>query len=706
LKNTMSVMSEHISALSKQLSALKIKTSDESKAYNEHLSNYTKTRDEYMAKYRAFPMAVTLEEAQKAVLVLQDKVREIGESKSSIVQQVNTFEAELATKVMTRIVVKIVQSKVNTQHLESEIHECVTEKTVLLEQLRELQKSKQQDQQEADIVSESNSKKVYDETDDEVFCDADQAKICNKAFPGSDEANQIAKMCLEDTSSKQQAKAADGKSDKALSLPKDVGLVDITDVDGDVTMTEDTVLAQQQSDPATHHATELHSQPHLQAIKQIAIRSENQGRTSDPNSIRNFPKSQFIPQNGNLGLGKRQPRLSVPRMPSLSRISPALRMPSLTVPRPYRVQQPRITILTQKKISSVTSSALTSHPEIKQPIPPPLQLPTPIGVNCINLPTWRERPSFSSLSHVKGIPQQKVHIPENKIAKSEQNENQETPNEQRKLPHPQLGSVPPKDVCSEAMVLEEEKDDQGVPNTVTSNMIDTSEGEENGIQACRKRTTYMSTPVSDRGDVNGENEPLFRLDHTFGSQGTLGKSASSQPKSIDNMQQQSQHSGVTAPIDEATSQKSNLITELESFTFDNCLSPDADIEKKGCDNKSFFSLFNRSGSAASERDPDTVEERESFGSIFNFANFATGKSNNDHDSATDTQEWSGPSGLLGIVGAEKDSTDEVTETEPFSIKFGLLNDTEEENANQSSFFNFGGGNFNSNYTDKPTFNLF
>ncbi|KAK3748038.1 hypothetical protein RRG08_029894 [Elysia crispata] len=99
LKNTMSVMSDHMGALSKQLSALQIKTCEESKTYNEHLSNYTKTRDEYIAKYRAFPLALNLEKAQKAVEILQERVKEIGKRRKNIIEQINEIEeAKMASR--------------------------------------------------------------------------------------------------------------------------------------------------------------------------------------------------------------------------------------------------------------------------------------------------------------------------------------------------------------------------------------------------------------------------------------------------------------------------------------------------------------------------------------------------------------------------------------------------------------------------------
>ena len=65
-----------------------------SKTYKEHLSNYTKTRDEYMAKYRAFPLALKLEEEQKVVVIQQEREKEIGEKKNSIAEQISTLEGK------------------------------------------------------------------------------------------------------------------------------------------------------------------------------------------------------------------------------------------------------------------------------------------------------------------------------------------------------------------------------------------------------------------------------------------------------------------------------------------------------------------------------------------------------------------------------------------------------------------------------------
>ena len=73
-----------------------------SKTYNEHLSNYTKTRDEYIAKYRAFPLALNLEKAQKAVEILQERVKEIGKRRKNIIEQINEIEGKMSFVIITR----------------------------------------------------------------------------------------------------------------------------------------------------------------------------------------------------------------------------------------------------------------------------------------------------------------------------------------------------------------------------------------------------------------------------------------------------------------------------------------------------------------------------------------------------------------------------------------------------------------------------
>ncbi|RUS75260.1 hypothetical protein EGW08_016975, partial [Elysia chlorotica] len=245
LKNTMSVMSDHMDALSKQLSTLQIKTSEESKTYNEHVTNYSKTRDEYMVKYRSFPWALNLEKAQKVVQNLQAKVKEIGEKKNKIAEQISTVEEVLSTKVMTRIVMKMAKIKVITHGLESEIHECVTQKTILLEQLKELQKSKHEQQEVAIVTEDDGSKSSKDVVDDTPSNEVEEIRM-------SDETDQL--TC--NTSVEETYKHLNEIS-KTKNPTHNLEKNDNLDVDGDVLMEEVGPSAQKCDQPAPFNAEEL-----------------------------------------------------------------------------------------------------------------------------------------------------------------------------------------------------------------------------------------------------------------------------------------------------------------------------------------------------------------------------------------------------------------------------------------------------------------
>ncbi|GFO14345.1 hypothetical protein PoB_004085000 [Plakobranchus ocellatus] len=147
--------------------------------------------------------------------------------------------------------------------------------------------------------------------------------------------------------------------------------------------------------------------------------------------------------------------------------------------------------------------------------------------------------------------------------------------------------------------------------------------------------------------------------------------------------------------------KSNLISHLEAVANYQPTSPETGPESQS-GHKSFFSLFNIS--QKSNTSGNATEDDEPPMSIFNFGNFAADKDGEgDDDGASNSACWIGSSGLM--TAAESDKSENQAGSGVLPIAFGASKDQEDENENQSSFFNFG-GDFSSEKPNKSFFNFF
>ncbi|XP_059173638.1 uncharacterized protein LOC131954124 [Physella acuta] len=165
LKQTKTVMMDHELALIKQLETLKVKTDENSKFYKEHVANYSNIRDDYMRKYKAFPLAMILQENMAKLEENKVKVKQTGEVEAELKAKIASIEDELDSKVMTRIMVKIAKTKAATNCLEKEIQECLTEKTLLLEKLSAIQEINQNKYPQPNSSSNEEVEEMNIETD-------------------------------------------------------------------------------------------------------------------------------------------------------------------------------------------------------------------------------------------------------------------------------------------------------------------------------------------------------------------------------------------------------------------------------------------------------------------------------------------------------------------------------------------------------------
>ncbi|RUS75261.1 hypothetical protein EGW08_016976 [Elysia chlorotica] len=375
-----------------------------------------------------------------------------------------------------------------------------------------------------------------------------------------------------------------------------------------------------------------------------------------------------------------------------------LRFPSLNVPRPLRMQQPRFMSGFQKKTPSVSSNAGDSNvPQMKEPSPPPLKVLTPpmrnnkeksslpqFGFMKGNLPQPKAVTSASSATNFT-LGQQLSKSSKSKIAEPEQRDrSQVIQNIQSEMPEPEPYFMPLNDVGNEPMALDEDMENKTDTNGKRGSGYTHEAKKRTDYPQTQKKISLSSAVCLDKEGTTGEgNEPVFKLVHTFGDQDFLGSNGpSSQPNSEKDVELL--HGQFSDKATTSVSPKCSLISHLDAMSSmgDSC-SPENDKERA-----SIFDFFDISQKANSGNDTDAVEDGDSFRSIFNFKSTDADDSNSDNDTEASRGGYFGTSGLLGMVSGGADQSDQAEESGAFHLNLGLSKDTDEDCSDQPSFFNF------------------
>ncbi|BFZ19878.1 hypothetical protein BsWGS_22917 [Bradybaena similaris] len=222
LRNTISVLSDHETALSRQLEATRSKTEESRKFYAVQLANYSSIEDEYMKKYTNFPLAIELEKKKHALATTQRQFDDIMAAKQDLEGKIALKEGELDSKIMTRIIIKIAKIQLANTQLRKDIDERLAEKAGLLEKLQEIRTTKSTGQDEQCGESHADGANVLSMEIDDMQQLEDSSK---QVF--SDEFEGFSNMSI--TEGPQKSSSGDGQQPCPASDAEEMSIRDTAD---------------------------------------------------------------------------------------------------------------------------------------------------------------------------------------------------------------------------------------------------------------------------------------------------------------------------------------------------------------------------------------------------------------------------------------------------------------------------------------------
>ncbi|XP_055891527.1 uncharacterized protein LOC106073057 isoform X2 [Biomphalaria glabrata] len=129
-KKTKNLLADHELALTKQIEAMKKSNEDKCNFYKDQISNYTKIRDEFMAKYNSLSLVQQLNAEKLKLSEAQVKAKEIHDKKEEIQRQIQEKEEYLNSHKLENVIVEIAKTKLETLRILEEVSLLQAEKNI------------------------------------------------------------------------------------------------------------------------------------------------------------------------------------------------------------------------------------------------------------------------------------------------------------------------------------------------------------------------------------------------------------------------------------------------------------------------------------------------------------------------------------------------------------------------------------------------